>query len=91
MKTNWKKEISNFSNLSCKILGERVGKLSGKITYGGIKERLEDLNKDIDEFFVVTNIQTIRDSNIVSAIKNGPNKFDFIIVDEIHAAKSSQS
>lgn len=91
LKTNWKKEISNFSNLSCKILGERVGKLSGKITYGGIKERLEDLNKDIDEFFVVTNIQTIRDSNIVSAIKNGPNKFDMIVVDEIHTCVSGDT
>lgn len=68
MKTNWKKEISNFSNLSCKILGERVGKLSGKITYGGVKERLEDLNKDIDEFFVITNIETLRNPDIIKAI-----------------------
>lgn len=91
LKTNWKKEISNFSNLSCKILGERVGKLSGKITYGGIKERLEDLNKDIDEFFVITNIETLRNPDIIKLIQKGKNKFDFIIVDEIHAAKSSQS
>ena len=68
LKTNWKKEISNFSNLSCKILGERVGKLSGKITYGGVKERLEDLNKDIDEFFVITNIETLRNPDIIKAI-----------------------
>ena len=39
----------------------------------------------------MTNIQTIRDSNIVSAIKNGPNKFDMIILDEGHVCKSPTS
>lgn len=91
LKTNWKREIEMHSKYTARILGERVGKRSGKVTYAGIKERLEDLNKDIDEFFVVTNIQTIRDSNIVSAIKNGPNKFDMIVVDEIHTCVSGDT
>ena len=83
LKNNWKDEIHKHSDMSCMILGERKTK-NGKVRIGSVQERLEDLKRPIEEFFVVTNIQTIRDSNIVSAIKNGPNKFDMIIVDEIH-------
>lgn len=90
LKYNWKNEINKFSNYTCKILGERTNK-KGKIKIGSVKNRLEDLKNPIDEFFVVTNIQTIRDSNIVSAIKNGPNKFDLIIVDEIHTCVSGDT
>ena len=90
LKNNWKDEIHKHSDLSCMILGERKTK-KGKIKIGSVKERLEDLKKPIEEFFVVTNIQTIRDSNIVSAIKNGPNKFDMIVVDEIHTCVSGDT
>lgn len=90
LKHNWKNEINKFSNYECKILGERTNK-KGKTKIGSVKDRLEDLKNPIDEFFVVTNIQTIRDSNIVSAIKNGPNKFDLIIVDEIHTCVSGDT
>lgn len=90
LKNNWKDEIHKHSDMSCMILGERKTK-NGKNRIGSVKERLEDLKRPIDEFFVVTNIQTIRDSNIVSAIKNGPNKFDMIILDEGHVCKSPTS
>lgn len=90
LKNNWKDEIHKHSDLSCMILGERKTK-KGKIKIGSVQERLDDLKNPIEEFFVVTNIQTIRDSNIVSAIKNGPNKFDMIILDEGHVCKSPTS
>ena len=90
LNNNWKDEIHKHSDMSCMILGERKTK-NGKNRIGSVKERLEDLKRPIDEFFVVTNIQTIRDSNIVSAIKNGPNKFDMIILDEGHVCKSPTS
>ena len=90
LKNNWKDEIHKHSDMSCMILGERKTK-NGKVRIGSVQERLEDLKKPIEEFFVVTNIQTIRDSNIVSAIKNGPNKFDMIVVDEIHTCVSGDT
>lgn len=90
LKNNWKDEIHKHSDMSCMILGERKTK-NGKIKIGSVQERLDDLKRPIEEFFVVTNIQTIRDSNIVSAIKNGPNKFDMIILDEGHVCKSPTS
>lgn len=91
LKYNWKSEILRHSDLSCKILGERQTK-SGRSVIGTIADRLEDLKHPIDEFFVITNIETIRDDSIVKEIAKGKaNKFDMIIVDELHKCKSPTS
>lgn len=91
LKTNWKNEISIHSHFSAKILGERVSKRTGKVSYGGVSDRLADLKKPIDDFFVITNIETLRNNEIIKELQKGCNKFDFIIVDEVHAAKNAQS
>lgn len=90
LKTNWEKEIRKHSDLSCMILGKKVTK-SGKIRFEGIDSRLTQLKSEIDEFFVITNIETIRDDRIVKAILNGPNEFDMIVLDEAHVCKNSTS
>lgn len=91
LKMNWKKEVSIHSDLSCRILGERITK-KGKYKIGSVKDRLEDLKNPIDEFFVITNIETLRNDDIVKELTKGKaNKFDMIVVDEIHKASSSQS
>ena len=90
LKTNWKREIQKHSTLDCKILGETISK-KGKIKYGGISERLTQLNNPIKEFFVITNIETLRDKRIIKSINKGKNKFECIFVDEIHTCKSSTS
>ena len=90
LKTNWEKEIHKHSDLSCTILGKSVSK-KGKVRFGGVAKRLEHLSNPIDEFFVITNIETIRDNKIVKAILNGPNKFDMIVLDEAHVCKNSTS
>lgn len=87
LKTNWKKEIEKHTNLSCKILGERVNK-KGVINYAGIKERLEDLNSKLSEFFIITNIETLRNDEIIKAINSGKNSFDMIVLDEAHCCKT---
>ena len=92
LKHNWKNEINKFSNYECKILGERTNK-KGKTKIGSVKDRVEDLKNPIEEFFVVTNIQTIRNEDIIKEInkKSSKNKFDMIIVDEVHTCKSPTS
>lgn len=87
LKSNWKKEIALHTELSCKILGERVNK-KGKTVYAGIKERLYDLQHDIKEFFVITNIETLRNSDIIKEISKGKNSFDMIVLDEAHCCKN---
>lgn len=92
LKYNWKNEINKFSNYTCKILGERTNK-KGKTKIGSVKDRLEDLKNKIDEFFVITNIETLRNEDIIKEInkKSSKNKFDMIIVDEVHTCKSPTS
>ena len=90
LKTNWKKEIQQHSSLSCKILGEKVNS-KGNYTIGSVKDRLDDLKKDIKEFFIITNIETLRDDDIVKALQTGHNKIDMCVVDEIHTCKSPTS
>lgn len=91
LKTNWKNEIEKHSNLSCRILGQRITK-KGNLVVDGIAERLKQLKEPIDEFFVITNVETLRDDKIVQAIlKNKHNNFDMIVVDEVHKCKSNQS
>lgn len=90
LKTNWKKEILKHSDLSCRILGEYYTK-RGKLRFGGVKERLNQLKEPIDDFFVITNIETIRNDDIVKEILNGPNEFDMIVLDEAHVCKNSSS
>ena len=90
LKSNWKKEIEKHSDESSLILGERVLK-NGSITIGGIQDRLTQLKSDIEEFFVITNIETLRNEDIVKQINDGINSFDMIVVDEIHKCKNPSS
>ena len=83
LKNNWKKEVQKHSNESCVIIGERINK-KGKINYASIKERAEQLYNPIEEYFVIINVESLRDSLIVDAIKNSKNNFDLILVDEVH-------
>lgn len=90
LKENWRKEIKKHSNLSCTVLGERTTK-TGKIVIGGIPDRLNHLKRKIDEYFVITNIETLRDDKILKELKKGKNKFDLIIFDELQAVKTPTS
>ena len=91
LKTNWKAEIEKHSDLSCTILGQRINR-KGKLVIDGVDKRVEQLMKPIEEFLVITNIETLRSDKIINAInKNKYNKFDMIIVDEAHVLKSPNS
>lgn len=90
LKENWRKEIQKHSDLSCCILGERVQK-NGKLTIGSIPERINHLKRKIEEFFVITNIETLREEKIINELNSGINKFDLILFDECHRCASPQS
>ena len=91
LKHNWKNEIQIHSDLSCRILGERINR-KGKVKIGSVKDRLEDLKNPIEEFFVITNIETIRNNDILKELTKGKvNKFDMIVADELHMMKSPTS
>lgn len=86
LKQNWKKEIKKHSNLSCIIIGEQINS-KGKVTYSSITKRAEQLKNKIDEFFIIINIESLRDDKIIDAINNGENKIDMMCLDEAHKCK----
>lgn len=91
LKTNWKAEIEKHSTLPCTILGQRINR-KGKLVIDGVDKRVEHLMNPIEEFFVITNIETLRSDKIINAInKNKHNKFDMIVLDEAHVIKSPTS
>lgn len=87
LKTNWEKEIKKHSKLDCRILGKKITR-NGKVCFEGNKVRTEELKHKIKEFFIITNIESLRDDAFLSALKNGPNTIDMVAVDEIHVCKS---
>lgn len=90
LKQNWKKEIQKCSTESCRVIGEKIGK-SGKVKYATIKERAEELYNPIDEFFVILNIESLRNDLVIEAIKNSKNKFDMIVLDECHKCLTGET
>ena len=90
LKNNWKKEIQRHSKESCVVIGEKINS-KGKVSYSSIKERAEQLYNKIDEFFIILNIESLRDNLVIDAIKNSINKFDLILFDEVHKCKAPSS
>ena len=102
LKWNWRNEIATHSNETCHILGQRVKK-NGQLTVKGNKEKLEDVlalsdsqnssNLTILDYFIVTNVETLRDEKIVAEIvkltKTGV--INMIAFDECHKAKDHSS
>ena len=91
LKQNWKKEIEKFSTESAVVLGEYTTR-TGSIRYRSMDKRAEQLKNPIEEFFVITNIESLRDDRIIEAFKKSDNSFGMIAFDEAHkaATKSSQ-
>ena len=91
LKQNWKKEIAKFSTESAVVLGEYTTR-TGTIRYRSMEKRAEQLRNPIDEFFIITNIESLRDDRIIEAFKKSENSFGMIAFDEAHkaATKSSQ-
>ena len=90
LKSNWEKEIKKHSNEDCVIIGKKINS-KGKIVYSSIKDRAEQLYNKLDPFFIILNVESIRDRIVIDAILNSKNKFDLIVFDEVHRAKSPTS
>ena len=90
LKQNWKKEIAKFSTESATVLGEYVTR-NGTIRYRSMDKRATQLKEPIEEFFVITNLESLRDDRIIEAFKKSSNKFGMIAFDEAHKAATKTS
>ncbi len=83
LRGNWEKEIAKFSTESVVTIGKYLTR-TGSTRYRPMTKRAEQLKNKIDEFFVLINVESIRDPKIVEAIKTSENKFGLIAFDESH-------
>lgn len=90
LKQNWNKEIAKFSTESAIVLGEHITR-TGSIRYKSMDKRAEQLRNPIEEFFVITNLESLRDDRIIEAFKKSSNKFGMIAFDEAHKAATKTS
>lgn len=92
LKYNWLKEVGIHSNEQARVLGSRVNS-KGKLKDGSLKDRLADLEADLKEFFIITNIETLRNKDVAKKLSEMTSKgvIGMTIIDEIHKAKNPQS
>ena len=90
LRSNWKKEIQKFSTESCLLIGEKI-KRDGTIskTPMSVADRIAQLSKPIEEFFVIINVESFRNDKLIEVIKKGPNKFGLMAIDEVHKCLAS--
>ena len=98
LKWNWQREVATHSDESAYILGQRT-KRNGSITIGSNKDKLADVQRlmpakgCIEDYFIITNVETLRDKEIVDELvklcKNGC--ISMIAFDECHKCKDSTS
>lgn len=94
LKWNWHKEVSIHSNETAWILGSRFK--NGKHIIGTMQDRLDDLynlQSQIKDYFIITNVETLRDEKIVKKLKELCDKgvIQMIAADEIHKCKNPNS
>lgn len=93
LKWNWVNEIHTHSDESAYILGQRTKK--NKITVGSMNDRIEDLKHfdSISSYFIITNIETLRNAQIQALLNQlcVKKEIQIVAIDEIHKCKNASS
>ena len=93
LKWNWVNEISTHSNEDAWILGQRYK--NSKLVIGSNADKLADLMhlESISSYFLITNVESMRDEAIVSQIaKYAKDKtIGIVAIDEVHKCKNPSS
>lgn len=93
LKWNWVNEIHTHSNEGAWILGQR--RKSTKLTIGSNADKLEDVRNldSIDEYFIITNVETLRQDVIAKELQQycANKTIGLVAIDEIHKCKNPSS
>lgn len=96
LKWNWRNEIHTHSNEGCWILGQRFTGNYSKIIIGSNNDKLEDL-KNIDQlddqYFIITNVETLRNEEIAKELQRlcKEGTIGIVAIDEVHKCKNPTS
>lgn len=94
LKWNWYEEVKKHSNEKPYVIGQRyVNKKSSKLTVKSNKDKLDDLNNLPPNYFLMTNIETLRDETIAKKLQQlcDEGTIDMLVVDEIHKCSNPSS
>lgn len=90
LKWNWRNEVYTHSNESAYILGQKVK--GNKISIGSNKDKFNDVKNlaNIDSYFIITNVETLRDETINEELQKlcKDGTIGMIAFDECHKAKN---
>jgi SNF2 family DNA or RNA helicase len=93
LKWNWQNEVKIHSDESAYILGQRIVK--DRIVIGSTADKLTDVKKlsTNPAYFIITNIETLREESIVTELKKlcDSKEIGIIAFDECHKAKNPLS
>ena len=91
LKWNWQNEISTHSNETGYIIGQRTK--GNRTVIGSNADKLADLKNLPDDYFIITNIESLRSNDILNELIELCNKgeINMIAADEVHKAKNPQS
>lgn len=93
LKWNWKNEVSVHSNESAHILGQKTK--AGRLVVGSNNDKLSDLENinNINDYFIITNVESLRNESITSKIVElcNNNIIGIVAIDEVHKCKDPQS
>lgn len=92
LKWNWQKEVEVHSNERAFILGQRYRR--GKVIIEGNTSKYTDLcNVDKLPYFLIINIESLRDTAICEQIKRlcDDGEIGMVAIDEMHKAKNPAS
>lgn len=87
LKFNWQQEIKKFSNLTYKVLGEYTTSRGNK-RVRSVQERISELKNGIEEFFVITNVETLQQTEFAQQFNKSKSNYGMIVFDEQHHCKS---
>lgn len=93
LKWNWVNEVHTHSNEDAYILGQR--KRADKIVIGSNSDKYTDICalNALQAYFIITNVETMRDERIASEIANKckSGEIGLVAIDEIHKCKNPSS
>lgn len=93
LKWNWVNEVRTHSNEDAWILGQRYK--AGRRIIGSLADRIEDVKriKDIESYFLITNVETLRNEDIAKEIQKlcKDGTIGIVAIDEIHKCKNPTS
>lgn len=93
LKWNWQEEIKTHSNETGWILGQKFK--NGKWRIGTSNDKIHDLKNlsTIDSYFLITNVETLRNAEAATLISKlcKSKEIGIVAIDEIHKCKNPTS